>query len=1199
MIHLRVHTHYSIKRAYGDEKKFISKAKELGMSHLAITDYGGDFGFPYFWQECKKQEIQPIFGIEYFVTNDMYTKGNPNFWDINNGYDTIIFLAKNNEGYTKLLKISSDANQPDVWFNKPRIDYEYISDLDTKGLVCIMPYDFGFIPRALLNSDLRQAKIMVNMLKEKFGNDLYFEVTSNVSETNKLVNKKVINFALENKIEMIASSNVHYPNKEDKEVHDLLLAIGEKKTYAENNLYSLGSNDHYLKNEDSVIQGLHENEVENDLIESLIKNTHEIAAKCTFNLEFPELSIPNPPLPEGFKDNESYFKHLIDEGWKRKIIPRINNGEWDEIKEEDIPKYRERIDYEYDMIKNVFKYKDPNTKNIEGFIPYFLIVSDYTRWAKGIYRRIMQDAPIIEVGPGRGSVGGSIIGYLIDMTTVDAIQFDLTFERFINPERVSWPDVDLDFDPDTAWYVEKYLAATYGEDKVAHILTFQTLAGKMAFQYVSKTLTGNYGKFKDKVKSEFWKSENELKSLYKLDANKAREIQDVIDSQRSLKDQVNPDAVDSDGNSLFNPALYEYYQISSYKKIIDYCISLEGTITSTGSHPGAVIISDRPLWYHTSRVYNGKYPDDSIMLTTSYEKYALEEVNTMKYDLLRLRELTIVKETLKFIEESTGEVIDLNKINPYDIETNLKILKLLKDGDMDGIFQFSSNLFKGLIEKVLSGIEERGDENIAKELFDIIVALEALGRPGPLNSGMADTFASGLANPDNVEKIHPIVDKILEPTYGNMVYQEQIMFILQQLGGFSLGQADMVRRGIASGNAEKIEAQRNPFLEGVERIQLENNPNTTKEELEELLKTANKIFDWMVKFAEYGFNKAHSVEYGMITHRGLYLKANYTVQFMASLMSAKSKKEDKLVKYINVIRGKGIKVLPPKINKSLRGFTVVDGDILFGLEAINGVGEGAVDDIINKYPFNNIIDFIQRTDSRKVGARVLPNLIKAGVFEEDKRFLLKHWKALIDISKLKTKKDEAIINLIQNEGITEENKDKLANMISNNIYEKSLKKRTEKTKKECLDLIDNTEYTDLELLNLEKEVLGMFLSENPLSKFEDIIYAGTVLQKEIKKYTQKDIIKIVGMPVETPPVRRDKNGNEMCFMQLQMIDGIQDCVVFHGPYKKYKNYLIDGKILIIEGKKGRGGGFMVEKVADLEEKEQVFRDFFKRQGLLE
>lgn len=1181
MIHLRTHSHYSIKKAFGDEKSLIKKAKELGMTHLALTDYAADFGFPYFWKEAKDKGIHPLFGVEFYVTNDMTRKGKPSYEDMHNENDTIIFMAKNNDGYKELLRILSEANLQQHYFVVPRIDYEYISEINTENLVCIIPHMTSSISKYLMNQNDRAARRLIRLLKGMFDEDVYFEISSNVSNLNATLNKKIVEAANKAKIKMVASSNIHYPNKEDKELHDILLAVGQKATFAENNLWTLGSSDNFMKSEDEVIDGLSKNGIEDDLIKELIDNTHEIKNKCEFDLEFPELTIPNPPLPEGFNNNEEYFNYLIEDGWKKKIEPRINSGEWDEIKEEQIEIYRDRIKYEFDMIKNVFYYKDPNTKNKEGFIPYILLVADYTRWAKGIDRRIMEDWPIVEVGPGRGSIGGSLIGYLVDLTTVDAIQYGLTFERFINPERVNWPDIDLDFDPDNAWCVEKYLEATYGYDKVAHILTFQTLAPKKAFEYITKTLSGNYGKFKVKTKKEFWKSEEELKKLLMLDSKKAREIQDKIDSNESIESHIKEDGT-----------LYEEYKIPTYKKIIDLMIRMQGTITSTGSHPGAVIIADIPLWNHTSRVNNGKYPDNSIMMTTSYEKYALEDVNTMKYDILRLRELSIVKNTKEFIEQSTGQSIDLAKINRYDVESNLKILELLKSQDLDGIFQISSALFRGLIEKVLEGIEERGDEVVAKDLFDIIVALEALGRPGPLNSGMDDTFASGLANPEGVEKIHPVVDEILKETYGNMLYQEQIMFILQQLGGFSLGQADMVRRGIASGKSELIEKQRQPFLDGVQNVHKEKSPSADEVELDELNTLANKIFDWMVKFAEYGFNKAHSVEYGIITHQGLWLKANYKPQFMASLMSAKSKDQDKLVKYIDEIRSRGIKVMPPKINHSKAGFTVVGDNILFGLAAINGVGVTAVENIIENYPFSNILDFMQRTNSRSCGKRVIPNLIKAGAFEENKRFLLKYWQVLYEIKKGETKKEESIIDYIEENGINEKTYKTLSLKLDDIIEDKVSKKRTEKTKNECLALIDHNQYDDFTLLAMEKEVLGLYLSSNPMTEYEDIIYAGTVLQKDLKRYTMKDELFICGMILETPPVRLDKNKNEMCFLKIQMYDAMQDCVVFHGPYGKVKNKLIEGNIVIIKGKKGRGGGFVVEKVSNLRKSAKIWREFF-------
>lgn len=1191
---IRLHSTYSIKRGFGQPKDYILRAHELGMTHLAITEYGNDFSWPYFrtalndlnHKEFKDNpiDLKFLYGVEFFITNDMTSKGRPNFDDINYDNDTIIFMAKNNKGYTQLLKILSEANLPQHYFMYPRIDFEYVSEISGEDLICIIPSDFSTISKLLVSDNERQARKLISLLKSTFDKeDIYFELPSNVSETHKMLSRKIIDFSNNVKIKTVASSNTHYPLKEDKKVHDVILAWGQKKSFAENDLYSIGSSDNFLKNESELITGMIENGIEEEIRNNSIKNIKEIFNKCEFELEIAPMALPNVDviLPDEYKGKPvEYFKAMIHKGWEELITPRIDSGEWDEIKKEDIPIYEKRRDYEFDMIKNIFTIKDPNHPMKDGFVDYFLIVSDYTKWAKGIERRIMKDAPIIEVGPARGSVSGSLIGYLTRMSTVDPIPWGLTFERFINPERVSWPDVDLDFDPNYAYLVEKYLIETYGEWHVAHILTYQTSAGKNSFENVSKVLSGKYGKYKE-LKADKLKSERELRNLLQLDKKSAREIQDLIWPDTPIKEQLNPDS------DNFNELLYEKSQLSAYKQMFEIIKKTERIVTSTGSHPGACIITKEPLYYHTSRVNNGKYADSSPMLTTSYEKYALEEVNTMKFDILRLSELTIVKAARGFIKESLGEDVDLDRINPFDINSNIKMLKLMKDKDLDGVFQFSSNLYKNIIEEVLDGIGDRDDKEIARDLFTIIIALEALGRPGPLEGGMVPTFAAGLADPDSVEKIHEDVDKILSETFGNMLYQEQLMFILRQLGGFSLGQADMVRRGIASGKLEKIEEQRTPFLDGVKKVQLEKDKNTSNEEMEALLNLANGIFDLMTKWAGYGFNKAHSVGYGFLSLRGLYLKANYKPYFMAALMSANSSNEDKITKYIDEIRARGINVLPPKINKSLKGFTVVGDEILFGLEAIKGVGEKAVDKIISNYPYNNFADFVFKVGNRTI----LPPLIKAGYFNEDKKFLLKYWEVFIEIKEGKTKLEESIINYIEKNGINKDSQINIEKKLEEIIYQKSLKKRTEKTRNECLNLIHREEYTSIELLQMEKDVLGLYLSESPLDKFKDMILNYTYLNNDIKKAKVNDEFYLIGMILETPPKRIDKNKREMCFLKLQTYDGMLDIPIFADAYAKHKEKLIEGNIIIGKAKKIRGG-ITLNSVANLIEKYEVFKDFF-------
>lgn len=1201
IIHLRVHNHYSVKRGYGTPEQFLVRAAEMKMEYLGITNYANDFAFPYIWMKAKELAnrsekdggplyIKPLYGVEFYITSDMTRKGRPDFEDVNMGNDTIIMYAKNYDGYCQLLKMLSDANEPENYFTVGRIDYEYLAEQDVSNISCIIPYDFSTISKLIESRDAKKALEMANLLKDIFGEDLYLEITSNVSKRNSLINNTFIQLAERLNIKMLASSNVHYPNQEDRKVHDVLLSMHEKKTFADKTLYSLGSGDHYLRGRDSVSLGLRMNEVKEELIERLIDNTNEFAVNHYFDLKFAPMSLPETDiiLPEEYKGNQvKYFQDEIQKGWDELIVPRIDSGNWNEIKSEDIPIYEKRMAYEYEMIKNIFTLKDPDSPMKDGFIDYFIIVADYIKWAKGIDRRIMHDAPIIPVGPARGSVSGSIIGYLTRMSTIDPIPWGLTFERFINPERISWPDIDMDFSPETAFWVELYLIETYGKDHVAHILTYQTAAGKKAFEYVSKALSGKYGKYKTELKKENIIDAQGEKRLLDMDNRKAREIQDLIDSSRKLKDQLTEGSTDPDGNDLFNPQLYEVSQLSAYKEMFELMLKIEGAITSTGSHPGAVIITREPLWKYTSKVNAGKYPNDAPLLTTSYEKYALEEVNTMKFDILRLNELVIVDNTLKFIKESLGIDIDLDNVNPFDRESNLKILALMKNGDLDGIFQFSSHLYKGIIEEVLEGIEERGDDSVADDLFNIIVALEALGRPGPLKGGMVPEFAKGLADPTSVEQVHPIVDEILEETYGNMLYQEQIMFILQKLGGFSLGQADMVRRGIASGKRDVIEKQRQPFLDGVEKVQLIKDENTSEPTMEKLIELANHIFDLMAFWSEYGFNKAHSVGYGFLTLRGAWLKANYKTHFMAALISANSKNEERVAKYIEEVRSRGINVLQPKMNRSLKGFTVDGEDILFGLNAIKGLGPKAVDNIIENGPYNNFADFTVKVGGR----RTLLPLIKAGFFEEDKRFLLKYWEVIVDIKDGKTKLEESIINQLSTLELTEVTQVEIEKKLENLIYQKSLKKRTEKTRNETLNLINNQEYSHIDLLNLEKETLGMFLSESPLDRYKEMIWGHTTLSDEIKKHKMNEEFFIIGIVVETPPLRIDKNKNHMAFLKIQLLDGVIEIPVFASQYEVNKNKLIEGEILICKAKKIRGGAMLL-RAADLIEKEDEFKQFF-------
>ena len=1036
--HLHVHTEYSLLDGASRVKKLIAHAKELGMKSIAITDHGTMYGTIAFYKEALKQGIKPIIGCEVYVAPKSRFD---NFEVEGTRYYHLILLAENNKGYQNLIKLVSLANIEGMYY-KPRVDKDLLRQYH-EGIICLSSCIAGEIPQAIIRDSMERAEKLVQEYVDIFGKDNFFlEIQNHQIPEEAKANKGLISLAQKYDLKLVATNDIHYIKKEDNDFHDVLLCIQTGRTLDDKDRMKFYNDDFYLKSGAEMLA------LFKDTPEA-ITNTLEIANRCNVSFEFGHLHLPNFPLPEGMTD-EQYLHKLCKE--------KIHNR-YAEVTEE----IQQRLDYELSIINRM------------GYDSYFLIVWDFINFAR---------SQNIAVGPGRGSAAGSIVAYILGITDIDPLKYSLLFERFLNPERVTMPDIDIDFCYIRRDEVIEYVKRRYGDDHVAQIITFGTMAAKGAVRDVGRVMNMPY--------NEVLKDSSELLTLY----------------QENLE----------------------------VRKLIDFAKDVEGMPRHSSTHAAGVVISKDPVTdYVPIQISEGTF-------VTQYDKDCVEELGLLKMDFLGLRTLTVIQDTIELVKANRGIDVEFDK----DMNDS-KVYKLWQDGNSVGIFQF----------------ESQGMTNFMKELkpdcLEDIIAGVSLYRPGPMDQ--IPRYIANKKDPEHAVYTHPALKPILEVTYGCMVYQEQVMQIVRDLAGYSLGRADLVRRAMGKKKLDVMAKERENFIHG----QVDENGNIiikgcVRNGIDE--KSANKIFDEMAEFAKYAFNKSHAACYAVVAYRTAYLKAYYPVEFMAAMLNSFLGNLDKIPAYTEECKRLNIQILKPDINKSYTKFTV-DGDkIRFGLGSVKNVGTSAVDEIVAERDrngqFKDFTDFCERIQETNVNKKCIESLIKAGAFDEfneTRRTLMESFESILDT-------------------ITSSNKKELEGQVNMFDLGGSDSKEMKYTFKEF------PEYSRKELLFMEKEMLGLYISGHPLDnirhqiemqtninsfqmrQMENTDEIGDEIRQEIK---DGQMVKYAGIITKIKK-KYTKNNKLMAFLTVEDLYGPTEIILFESAYQNCANVLMEDNIVLVNGR---------------------------------
>ncbi len=1030
-VHLHNHTEYSLLDGAARITDLLEQAKNFGMGALAITDHGNMYGVINFYKAALKIGIKPIIGCEVYVAP---TSRKIRAEVDGEKYFHLILLAENNEGYRNLVKLVSLAATEGFYY-KPRVDKEILKKYH-RGLIALSACVAGEIPKAILKQNISRATELVNEYVEIFGrNNFFLELQNHGLDEEKIVREELIKISRVLNIPLVATNDAHYVRRADSEFQDILLCIQMNKTVDDKHRLRFPSDDYYLKSAGEMRLLFAE-------IPEACDNTLKIAARCDVTFEFGKLHLPIYPLPKNFKSDIEYLRKLCRE----KLCTRYLLFT-DEI--------MTRLDYELDIINRM------------GYAGYFLIVWDFIDFAK---------RNGIAVGPGRGSAAGSIVAYILGITEIDPLEFNLLFERFLNPERVTMPDIDIDFCYIRRDEVIEYVKNFYGEERVAQIVTFGTMAAKAVVRDVVRALNIPYAEGSRIVAM----IPNELKIT----------LEKALQTSRDLA--------------------REYENNAQVRRVIDFAKMLEGLPRHSSTHAAGIVISKLPLTnYVPVQISNDT-------LVTQYDKDTIEELGLLKMDFLGLRTLTIIDEAIANVQQTRGIKIDITKIPLRDKLT----AEMLSAGKTGAVFQMESAGMTKLVR------------DLKPEGFADLIPTVALYRPGPLGSGMVEDFINGKHGVKKPEYLHPKLEPILKETFGVILYQEQVMQIVQALAGFTLGQADLLRRAMGKKKAEILLAQKTNFLAGCAA-------NNVDKDL------AAKIFELLLHFADYGFNKSHSAAYGLIAWQTAYLKAHYPVEFMAAMLSSVMD-SDKVNNYIDVAKNMGLKILPPDINLSGVHFQVERGAIRFALSAIKNIGETTISGLVKVREsggeFKSLLDFCKRIDLRNFNKRAIENLIKCGAFDciDSRRtaLLASLDAAFLEGSIVQENKASGQVSLFDDEKFS------ISNYSVPEIPEKSR----------------------LEILNDEKEALGFYMSGNPLDEFADKV-SGLFKIGEIKRgenFSGKNI-KIGGMIIDLRQITT-KKGEMMAYITLEDLSGKLSVKIFPNVFDSCVNFIMVDEIVVIEGR---------------------------------
>lgn len=1089
--HLHVHSEYSLLDGMSKINKAPEYVKSLGMDSLAITDHGVMFGIIDFYKSCKKSGIKPIIGCEVYVAPRTRFDKDP---DRDRNMNHLILLAENMIGYKNLTKLVSAAFTEGFYF-KPRVDKELLRE-HSEGIICLSACLAGAIPRKILNGDYSGAKAEALELRDIFGKDnFYLEIQNHFLDDDKPATQGLVRLSEEISAPLVATNDAHYIKRSDAKAHDVLLAIQTGSTVDDENRMRFANDEFYLKSESEMMELFPDHP-------EAIENSHKIAERCNVEFEFGEYHLPEFMPPEGMT-NKDYLRDLCYDGLERRYgSEALQDGSI----------YRDRLESELEVIEKM------------GYVEYFLIVWDFIHYAKS------NDIP---VGPGRGSAAGSIVAYSLAITEIEPIKYNLIFERFLNPERVSMPDIDVDFCIDRRQEVIDYVVQKYGKDKVSQIITFGTLKAKAAVRDVGRALNASYAEADSIAKA--------------IPAELGMTISKALDINRDLR------------------ARYETEPL--VKNILDMSMAVEGMPRHSSTHAAGIVISKMPL-----DEYVPLYMSDKG-LATQFNMTTIEELGLLKMDFLGLRNLTMINEAIQLIKENHGVEIDFSKMD-YD---DPAVYEMISKGNTQGIFQLES---AGMTEFM---------KNLNPSCFEDIVAGISLYRPGPMDS--IPKYIENKKNPEKVKYVDSHLEPILNVTYGCMVYQEQVMQIVRELGGYSFGRSDLVRRAMSKKKMSVMLEEKKYFIHG--KDDSDGTPaiaGCVANGIPE--RAAEAIFDDMVSFAEYAFNKSHAAAYAVVSYETAYLKAHYPVEFMAALMSSVMGEPRHIAAYIRNCKELGIEVLPPSVLHSRRKFIAKDGKIRFGLLAIKNVGSSIVDAIVEGRrgrDIDNLYDFIKSIEPSELNKKAIECLIKAGAMDE----FTQNRAALLAIS------DDAV-------GAAQSSARRIS---KDQISLFQLDSDIMEDVKTAPELPNIQNFDKAHLLSMEKEMMGVYLSGHPLDKYRDLIDENiTANTAEIfdsnlsgdgenesefieerasgsNRFNDGDTVIMAGMVGD---LRRmiTKSNQEMARLTIEDYYGVITAIVFPRDYAKAKYVLENDAIVAIKGtlsfKEDSDPEILVNRVTEIE-----------------
>ncbi len=1049
--HLHVHTEYSLLDGSSKISELLPRARELGMDSLAITDHGVMYGVIDFYKKAKEVGVKPILGCEIYVApgsrfDREQSRGEDRYYHL-------VLLAENNQGYKNLMKIVT-RGFTEGYYYKPRVDYEILERYH-EGIIALSACLAGEIPNKILKEDYEGARAAARRMNELFGpGNFFLELQDHGLRQQTQVNSVIMRMSKELDIPLVVTNDVHYIKEEDAVPHDLLLCIQTGKLVTDEDRMRYEGGQFFLKSEEEMQKVF-------PYAREALENTHKIAERCNVEIVFGEQKVPKFDVPEGY-DAFSYLKELCEEG----LVKRYGDPPPEDLKE--------RLAYELDTIRNM------------GYVDYFLIVWDFIRFAK---------SQGIAVGPGRGSAAGSIVSYCLKITDIDPIRYQLIFERFLNPERVSMPDIDIDFCYERRQEVIDYVYEKYGKDKVVQIITFGTMAARMAVRDVGRVMNIPYAQV-DKVA-------------------KMIPMELGITIEKALN---------------HNPELRQAYEADEVtKNLIDMSMRLEGLPRHTSIHAAGVVIGSEPL---DEFVPLSRGADNVI--TTQFTMTTIEELGLLKMDFLGLRTLTVIQDAVRMVEKKTGQPLDINAIDYDDPE----VYEMIGQAKTDGVFQLESAGMKSFMRELKPG-----------NLEDIIAGI-SLYRPGPMD--FIPKYIKGKNNRDSIRYSCPELEEILEPTYGCIVYQEQVMQIVMKLAGYTLGRSDLVRRAMSKKKADVMAKERANFVYGNEEEGVEG---CIRRGIPE--DVANHVFDEMIDFAKYAFNKSHAAAYAVVAYQTAWLRCHYPMEFMAALLTSVITNPKKITEYINTCRSMGIRILQPDINEGESGFSVSGDAIRYGLSAIKSLGKNVIDVMIEEREahgrYKNLKDFMERLTSKEINKRTIENLIKSGALDSlgaTRRQLMMVYAYVLD-------------------EVTREKKENVTGQMSLfDFFSEEEKKEYE------IQYPDVGEFEMAQKLAFEKEVLGIYVSGHPLqdymasmekqitaksTDFEPDEERGLAVVKDGRNY-------IVGGLISNVTVKLTKTNQNMAFVTLEDLYGTVEVILFPRDYQKYRDLLVMDTGVYVRGR---------------------------------